>query len=74
MGVVEGDEGERVPSLRHQHQRHARNDGGKLQMKKYLIAAVLLAANNEVVSWFALCVMGAMLVFDMAGWTTERKW
>ena len=43
-------------------------------MKKYLIAAVLMAANNEVLSWFALCVMGAMLVFDMAGWATERKW
>ena len=43
-------------------------------MKKYLIPAVLLVANNEVISWFALCVMGAMLVWDMAGWVTGRKW
>ena len=43
-------------------------------MKKYLIAAILMAANNEVLSWFALCVMGAMLVWDVAGLVTERKW
>ena len=43
-------------------------------MKKYLVPVVLMAANNEVLSWFALCVMGAMLVWDMAGWATERKW
>lgn len=43
-------------------------------MKKYLIAAALMAANNEVLSWFALCVMGVMLVWDMAGWATERRW
>lgn len=43
-------------------------------MKKYLITAAMLVANNEVISWFALCVMGAMLVFDMAGWATERSW
>jgi len=44
-------------------------------MKKYLITACLLLANNEIVSLIALLIMGAMFLFDMAGWVEkEGKW
>lgn len=43
-------------------------------MRKYIIIATLLVANNEILSWLALCIIGAMFVWDMAGWTTEGKW
>lgn len=44
-------------------------------MKKYLIAACLFMVNNEIVSLVALLIMGAMFIFDMAGWVEEKgKW
>lgn len=44
-------------------------------MKKYLIAACLLVANNEIISLLALLIMGAMFIFDMAGWVGEKgRW
>lgn len=43
-------------------------------MKKYLIAAVMLFANNEIISLVALTVILAMFIFDMLGWMAEGKW
>ena len=34
--------------------------------RKYAIAAVMLLFNNEIVSLAALCVMGVMLLIDIA--------
>lgn len=35
-------------------------------MKKYIIGASLFLANNEIVTWAVLCVMGIMLIVDIA--------
>lgn len=42
-------------------------------MKKYLIGAIPLLANNEIISWAALCILGLMFLVDMAGWAVEGK-
>lgn len=44
-------------------------------MKKYLVAAALFVANNEIVSLIALCLMSVFFILDMAGWVSqEGKW
>ena len=44
-------------------------------MKKYLVAACLFLANNEIVSLIALCFIGTFFLVDMAGWVSkEGKW
>ena len=44
-------------------------------MKKYLVASCLFLANNEIVSLITLCIIGALFIFDMAGWVSkEGKW
>lgn len=35
-------------------------------MKKYIIGASLFFANNEIITWAVLCVMGFMLLIDIA--------
>lgn len=44
-------------------------------MKKYLVALPLFLVNNEIVSLIALCMIGVLFIFDMAGWVSqEGKW
>ena len=41
-------------------------------MKKYLVTACLLTANNEFITLMVLLVLSVMFIFDMAGWTEGK--